>query len=453
MKITGFTGRTVTPDDDDYDQARSVWNGSIDRRPQCVAQATNAADVVAALRHAREHDLLVAVRGGGHGVDGSGVCDDGLVIDLSLMKGIQVDPDQRTARAQAGVLWGELDRETQAFGLATTGGVVTHTGIAGLTLGGGIGWLMRRFGLTIDNLLSAELVTADGNVMVASEGQNPELFWGLRGGGGNFGIVTSFEYRLHPVGPELLCGPVFWSMDDAPDVLRHYREFAADSPREVTTIVNLRKAPPLPIVPEETRGRPVCIISMAYAGDPSDGKEVLAPLREYGRPLVDAVEVRPYLALQSLLDATVPHGWHYYWKSTDLGPLNDDVIDTMVEHSSQIASPLTYSVTFQLGGAISDIPEDATAYSHRGAAHNININGIWKPDETIAEKEIKWTRDFFNALEPHQAGVYVNFLGNEGQARVEAAYGTEKYKRLVALKDHWDPDNVFRLNQNIAPSK
>ncbi|MFQ5948597.1 MAG: FAD-binding oxidoreductase, partial [Acidimicrobiia bacterium] len=281
---------------------------------------------------------------------------------------------------------------------------------------------------------------------------NPDLFWALRGGGGNFGIVTSFEYRLHPVGPEVLCGPVFWVMEEAPEVLRHYRQLAADLPREVTTIVNLRKAPPLPVVPDEMHGRPVCVIAMAYAGDPKAGERVLAPLRGFRQPLLDGVAVRPYVALQGLLDATVLHGWHYYWKSTELAPLTDEVTDIMVDHSSQIGSPLTYSVTFQLGGAIADVDEGATAYSHRKAAHNININGIWRPDEPLAEQETAWTRSFFTALEPHQAGVYVNFLGDEGQDRVRAAYGEEKYRRLVDLKDRWDPDNVFRLNQNIAPS-
>ena len=451
VEIPGFSSRLVTANDPDYDERRAVWNGAIDRRPTYIAPCTGVADVIAALRFAREQDLLIAVRGGGHGVAGSAVVDDGLVIDLSPMKGIRVDPQARTARAQAGVLWGELDRETQPFGLATTGGVVTHTGIAGLTLGGGIGWLMRLHGLTIDNLISADVVTSDGRYVTASEQENPDLFWGLRGGGGNFGIVTSFEYRLHRVGPELLCGPVFWAMEDGPEVLRHYRELAGDLPREVTTIINLRKAPPVPIIPEGMHGRPVCAIAMAYAGDPAAGERVLAPMRDFGNPLIDAVDVRPYLALQGLFDATAPHGWHYYWRSTELDPLEDGAIDTMVDQSSQV-SRTGYSVTFQLGGAVADVSEDATAYSHRTAAHNININGVWLPDQPHAEQETAWTRSFFEALEPYQAGVYVNFLGDEGQDRIRAAYGEDKYLRLVDLKDDWDPDNVFRLNQNIAPS-
>ncbi len=452
MEIPDFTGRVVTAEDGDYDDVRAVWNGAIDRRPLAIARCTGVADVQAALRFGRERGLTIAVRGGGHGVGGSAVCDDGLVIDLSPLKGIRVDPRTRTARAEAGVLWGELDRETQAFGLATTGGVVTHTGIAGLTLGGGIGWLMRRYGLTVDNLVSADVVTADGDYVTASEHDNPGLFWAIRGGGGNFGIVTSFEYRLHAVGPDVLCGPVFWRMEDGRDVLGHYRGLVDDLPREVTTVVNLRKAPPLPVLPEDLHGQPVCVIAMAYSGDPGAGEEVLAVLRSYGTPLFDAVSVRPYVSLQALLDSTVPHGWHYYWKSTELGPLTEATIDTMVEHSSRIGSPLTYSVTFQLGGAIADIDEGTTAYSHRDAAHNININGIWRPHEPLADQESAWTRAFFDALEPHQTGVYVNFLADEGQERVRAAYGDAKYARLADLKRRWDPDNVFRLNQNILPA-
>lgn len=452
--IPGFEGWLLTPEDDGYDEARSVWNGAIDHRPSYIARCRGVNDIIAALGFARKHDLPIAVRGGGHGVAGTAVCDDGLVIDLSAMKGIQVDPASRTARAQAGVLWGELDAATQIFGLATTGGIVSHTGIAGLTLGGGIGWLMRKHGLTVDTLLSAKVVTADGQLITASEQENPDLFWGLRGGGGNFGIVISFTYRLHPVGPEVLAGPVLWAMEDGPEVLRFYREFAAEAPREVNTVVNLRKAPPLPFLPNELHGRPVCGITMLYVGDPDEGKRVLAPLRGFGRPLLDLVDLRPYTGLQSLVDATVPHGWYYYWKSTDIGQLDDAVIDTMIEHSSRIRSPWSYTVMFHLGGAVADVEEDATAYSHRNAAHRININGVWLPHEPVATEENIWTRTFFAALEPYQSGAYVNFLDrDDDEARVRSAYGDEKYRRLAILKRRYDPDNVFRLNHNIKPSK
>ena len=449
--IPRFEGWLITPDDNGYDEARSVWNGAIDRRPAYVARCRSADDAVAAYRFAREHDLPLSVRGGGHGVAGTAVCDDGLVIDLSSMKGIQVDPTARTAQAQGGVLWGELDSATQAFGLATTGGTMSETGIAGLTLGGGIGWLSRRHGLTIDNLLEAEVVTADGNLVTASDRENPDLFWGLRGGGGNFGIVTSFAYRLHQVGPQVLAGLVLWPLEDGPEVLRFYREFAAAAPREVNTVIALRKAPRAPFLPPELYGRPVCAIGLFYLGDPATGEKVLAPLRDFGRPLLDRVDLRSYTELQSMFDATVPPGWHYYWKSVQLGRLDDAVIDTMIEHSSRIRSPWTYSVTYQLGGAVGDVGEDATAYSHRDAAHVININGVWLPGEPLAKSETAWTRGYFTALEPHQTGAYVNFLDRDDRARVRTAYGDDKYLQLAAMKYRYDRDNVFRLNHNIKP--
>ena len=329
-------GRVIGPDDEGYDAARAIWNGAIDRRPACVARCTGVADVVAAVRFARERGLLVAVRSGGHGVGGHAVCDGGLVIDLSPMKGIRVDPAARTARAEAGVLWGELDRETQLHGLATVGGIVTHTGIAGLTLGGGIGWLMRKYGATVDNLFSVDLVTAEGELLTASGEENPELFWGIRGGGGNFGVVTSFEYRLHPVGPTVLAGPIFHPLDDAREVLAFYREFIATAPDELTTIFELSVAPPLPFLPEDVHGKPIVMVGACHAGTPQDGIDVVRPLKEFGTPIVDLLEPKPYLALQSMFDPSVPHGWHRYWKSVELPPLTDDAIDTLVEHAEGV---------------------------------------------------------------------------------------------------------------------
>ncbi|MGH3063553.1 MAG: FAD-binding oxidoreductase, partial [Gaiellaceae bacterium] len=293
-------GPVIGPEDEGYDEARKIWNGAIDRRPAWIARCTGVADVVAAVGFARERDLLVAVRSGGHGVGGHALCDGGLVIDLSLMKGIRVDPARRTARAEAGVLWGELDRETQHFGLATVGGIVTHTGIAGLTLGGGIGWLMRKHGAAVDNLLSADVVTAQGEVVTASEEENPDLFWAIRGGGGNFGVVTSFEYRLHPVGPIVLAGPVFHAIQDAPEVLRFYREFIAEAPDELTTIFELEMAPPAPFLPEDLHGKPILMVGACYAGSPDEGAEVVRPLKQFGRPIVDLLEPKPYTALQSM---------------------------------------------------------------------------------------------------------------------------------------------------------
>jgi FAD/FMN-containing dehydrogenase len=447
-----FRGELVLPADPSYDDARKIWNAAIDRRPVCVARCTGVADVVAAVRFARDRGLPVAVRSGGHGVGGHALCDDGLVIDLTPMKGIRVDPAARTARAEAGVLWGELDRETQLFGLATVGGIVTHTGIAGLTLGGGIGWLMRKYGATVDNLLSADLVTAEGQLVRASAEENPELFWGIRGGGGNFGIVTSFEYRLHPVGPTVLAGPIFHPLERAGEVLRFYRGFIRDAPDELTTIFHLRVAPPLPFLPEDLHGKPIVMIGACYAGTPEDGVEVLRPLKEFGAPLVDLLEPKPYLALQSMFDASVPHGWHYYWKSLELPPLTDASIDTLVEHASALTSPKSYCIVFQLGGALSRVGETETAFSQRDAAHDVNINAVWTEADPESERHIAWTRDFYDAMQPHsRGGVYLNFLGEEGPDRVREAYGATSYERLVQLKRAYDPTNFFRLNQNIEP--
>jgi FAD/FMN-containing dehydrogenase len=447
-----FSGELLLPTGPGYDTARGLWNGAIDRRPACIARCTGVADVVAAVRFARERGLLVAVRSGGHGVAGHAVCDGGLVIDLSPMKGITIAPQAKTARAQAGVLWGELDRETQLFGLATVGGIVTHTGIAGLTLGGGIGWLMRKYGATVDNLLSVDLVTADGDFMTASERVNPDLFWGVRGGGGNFGIVTSFEYRLHPVGPTVLAGPIFHPLEDAPQVLRFYREFAASAPDELTTIFELSVAPPVSFLPQDVHGKPIVMVGACYAGTPDDGTDVVRPLKEFGRPIIDLLEPKPYLALQSMFDPAVPHGWHRYWKAVELPLFTDEAIDTLVEHASAQTSPKSYCIVFQLGGAVNRVGAEETAYGQRDAAHNVNINAVWTVDDPEPERHIAWARNFFEALQPHASGrVYVNFLGDEGQERVRAAYGERNYARLARLKRVYDQTNLFRLNQNIRP--
>ena len=452
-RLSSFVrGPVIGPGDEGYDAARRIWNGAIDRRPACIARCTGVADVVAAVGFARERDLQVAVLSGGHGVGGHALCDGGLVIDLSPMKGIRVDPATRTARAEAGVLWGELDRETQHFGLATVGGIVTHTGIAGLTLGGGIGWLMRKHGATVDNLLSADVVTAQGEIVTASEEENRDLFWAIRGGGGNFGIVTSFEYRLHPVGPIVLAGPIFHLLEDAPEVLRFYREFIAAAPDELTTIFELELAPPLPILPEEVHGKPIVMVGACYAGSPDEGAEVVRPLKQFGNPIVDLLEPKPYTALQSMFDPLVPHGWHRYWKSVELPPLTDDAIDTLIDHTSRITSPRSYTIIFQLGGALGRVAEDATAFSQRDAAHNVTVNAVWTEEDPDADRHSAWAQGFFDALQPHAGGrVYLNFLGEEGANRVRQAYGARNYERLVELKRAYDPTNFFRLNQNIAP--
>jgi FAD/FMN-containing dehydrogenase len=445
-------GPVFTPDDEGYDAARAIWNGAIDRRPACIARCTGVADVVAAVRFARERDLAVAVRSGGHGVGGHALCDGGLVIDLSRMKGIRVDPAARTVRAGAGVLWGELDRETQLHGLATVGGIVTHTGIAGLTLGGGIGWLTRKHGATVDNLLSVDLVTAEGELLTVSRDENPDLFWGIRGGGGNFGVVTSLEYRLHPVGPIVLAGPIFHHLEDAREVLAFYRDFIGTAPDELSTIFELSVAPPAPFLPEHVHGKPIVMVGACYAGAPEDGIEVVRPLKEFGKPLIDLLEPKLYTELQSMFDPSVPHGWHRYWKSVEIPPLTDAAIDTLVDHASVQTSPKSYCIVFQLGGALARAGQDETAFSQRDPGHNVNINAVWTSDDTQGERHVTWARSFFSAMQPHARGrVYVNFLGNEGVERVRQAYGDRQYERLVALKRTYDPTNFFRLNQNIEP--
>ncbi len=447
----GFRGPLTRPEDPGYEDVRKIWNGQIARRPALIASCTGVADVLAALRFARERGLSVAVRGGGHAVAGHALCEDGIVVDLSPMTAIHVDPGARVARAQGGALWSHLDRETQAFGLAVTGGIVTHTGIGGLTLGGGIGHLMRKYGLTIDSLRSCDLVTAEGEFLRASADENADLFWGLRGGGGNFGIVTSFEYDIHPVGPTVLAGLVMYPMDEAPDVLGLLRDFSADAPDGVGILGNLRLAPALPVVPPELHGKPVVALVVCYAGDVDEGREALAPVTSFRSPAVNAVVPKPYLAHQSMFDAALPHGRHYYWKSRSLPPLSDDLIGVIVDHASQVTSPHSSIPIFTLGGAVSRVADDATAYSSRDAAHDINIVAAWEPDDPEPDRHIAWVRGLWDDLRPYATGVYVNFLSDESQDQVRAAYGDAKYQRLVDLKSRYDPDNVFRFNQNIRP--
>jgi FAD/FMN-containing dehydrogenase len=446
-----FAGELVSPDDATYDRHRTVWNGSIDRHPALIARCTRASDVSAAVTFARQTGLPLAVKGGGHSFPGQSVCDDGLVVDLGEMKGIAVDPQARTATAEAGVLLGELDRETQAHGLSVPAGIVTHTGLAGLTLGGGIGWLQRKYGLTIDQLLSVDLITAEGESVKASETENADLFWGVRGGGGNFGVVTRFEFRLNPLGPNVVAGPVFWPIEESPDVLRFYRDWIAAAPDDLMTIVIHRKAPPLPFIPTELHGKPVVAVVCCYAGSIEEGEEVVAPLKAFGSPALDLCEPKSFLEHQSMFDPSYPHGQWYYMRACDVAELSDEVIDITVEHAMRIRSPLTAFPIWQMGGAISRVGEDETAFSGRGAGHTFNITAATAGREGFDE-EREWVRDFWSALEPHHtSGVYVNFLMNEGEDRVREAYGTGKYDRLKALKRRYDPDNLFRLNQNIPP--
>jgi len=452
LQIDGFRGRLIRAGDTDYDPARAVWNGAIDRRPCLIARCIGSTDVVAAVRFAREQELAIAIRGGGHNVAGTAVCDDGMVVDLSAMRAVRVDPAGRRAWVQGGALWGDVDRETQAHGLATTGGIVSHTGVAGLALGGGVGWLMRKHGLTVDNLLAVDVVTADGQLRHASESDHPDLFWALRGGGGNFGAVTAFEFRLHPVGPTVLAGPILWDAADAGAVLRFYRDFIREAPDELGTVVRFGTAPPLPVIPERLHWRPVLMVGSCYAGPIAEGERALRPLRAVGTPLLDLVGPTPYAGFQGALDSTVPHGWHYYWKSTYLPELRDDLIAVLAEHAFAAASPRSYVAMFHLKGAVSRVAEGGTAFGNRQVAHAITLDAVWRPGEDFGERDTAWTRRFFAALGRFGQGVYVNFLGgDEGPDRVREAYGAPVYERLVQVKSRYDPDNVFHHNQNIRP--
>jgi hypothetical protein len=384
-------------------------------------------------------------------VAGTASCDDGIVIDLSAMRGVRVDPAARTAWVQGGALWGDVDHETQAHGLATTGGIVSHTGVAGLTLGGGVGWLMRKHGLTIDNLVALNVVTADGEQLRASEDEHPDLFWALRGGGGNFGVVTSFEFRLHPIGPTVLAGPLFWDASEAVEVLRFYRDFIRDAPDELGTVVRFGTAPPLPAIPENLHFRPVVMIGTCYAGRIEDGERALRPLRTSRTPLLDLVGPTPYVVFQSAIDSTVRHGWHYYWKSSHLPELGNDLIDVIANHAFSCTSPRSYVAMFHLEGAVARVSRGATAFGNRLAPHSMTIDCVWRPGEHCGDRDTAWTREFFAALAPFRQGVYVNFLGgDEAPDRVREAYG-DAYDRLVGVKTTYDPDNVFHYNQNVRP--
>lgn len=444
-------GSVCGPGDEDYEQQRLVWNGSIDKRPALIVRGADEQDVVTAVRYARDNDLLVAVRSGGHSFPGLSVCDDGLVVDMSLMKQIDLDLTTNTVRVGAGVLLGELDRATQPHGLVVPAGIVTHTGVAGLTLGGGIGWVMRKYGLTIDNLLEVEMVTASGERVTASSTQNPDLFWGVRGGGGNFGIVTTFRFALRPVGPDVMSGPVFWAMEDAREVLRFYRDWIDDCPDELMTIVLQRRAPDLPFVPRDLVGRPIVGVAACYAGPIEEGEQVLAPLKAFGSPLLDLCQPRPFLELQSMLDPGFEPGWWYYVRSCDVAALSDEVIEVIADFGMRITSPISSLALWQMGGAVARVSDAETAFHGRTAGFTFNINGNTYDADGFEEARA-WARAYWSALEPFHTSVYVNFLMEEGEERIRQAYGDEKYARLKELKRRWDPDNLFRFNQNISPS-
>ena len=444
-------GSILAPGAPGYDDARAVWNAMIDRRPGLIVRCASAADVAQAVRFAREHDLVVAVRGGGHNIAGNAVCDGGLVIDLSQMRSVRIDAARRSARVGGGATLGDFDREAQGHGLATPLGINSTTGVAGLTLGGGFGWLSRRQGLTIDNLLSAEIVTAGGDVTRASASEQPDLFWAIRGGGGNFGVVTSFDFRLHRVGPEVLAGMVVHPLAAARDVLRFYRDFLPTTPESLACWFVLRKAPPLPILSPGWHGKEVLALAMSWSGDLGEGARVLAQLRGFGRPLADVVAPQPFAGWQTILDPLLTPGMRNYWKSHDFRELSDGLIDVLAEYAARLPDPQCEIAFAQLGGAVSRVPVEATAYGHRDAEYVLNVHGRWADPAKDGEC-IGWARELFRAAGQFATGgVYVNFLTQEEGDRVRAAYGSN-YDRLAQLKNRYDPTNLFRVNQNIRPA-
>ena len=443
-------GTVLEPGDEGYDDARTVWNARVDRTPAVIARCSGVADVITAVNVAREHDLPLSVKAGGHHVSGSAVCDDGLVVDLGAMDGIRVDPSTRRVRVEAGATWGGVDHETQAFGLAVPGGQDPNIGVAGLTLGGGVGWLSPKYGLTCDNLLSADVVTADGELVHASEEENPDLFWALRGGGGSFGIVTSFEFTLHEVGPEIFAGTLIYPHEELPDVLRYYREFMADAPREVRVLFGSMELPAASVYPESVHDSRAAMLVTFYAGAPEEGKRVLAPLRERGNPVMDSLRPRSYTAFQRVGDSE--GSMRTDLRSQYLATVSEPAIQTLVEYANRAPSAGATVFISPWLGAETDPATDATAYPHRDPAHHLLIEARWDDPERDDE-HTAWVREFHEAMEPHTTGdVEMNFLtDDESEARLRAAYG-ENYGRLRRIKTEWDPENLFRTNRGIEPS-
>jgi FAD/FMN-containing dehydrogenase len=445
-------GEVVKPGDGNYDDARAIWNAAHDRHPALIVRCAGQADVVEAVKFARSQELRVAVRAGRHSIPGFSTVDDGIVIDLGPMQGIHIDPATQTGRAEGGVQWGAFDHECQAFGLAVTGGLVSTTGLTGFTLGGGIGWLVRKHGLACDNVISADVVTADGRCVTASADENPELLWGLCGGGGNFGIVTSIEFKLHPVGPMVIGGPVFYPGDRAEEVLEFWREFVKTAPEELSTVANLLTAPPAPFIPEEWHGKKLIGIIACYAGPHEDGERAVAPLKALGDPVADLIGPIPYAALQGMLDPLWGPGAYSYMKAGYVNELDDDAITTLTRFHQGATSPKSEIHLHHFGGAVAKVPADANAYGERQAPFVLNaLASSFEADGF--DDHVEWAQQLNAEMQPSLNGsAYINFLSNEGEDRVRAAYGDEKFSRLQALKNEWDPTNFFSLNQNIPPS-
>jgi len=443
-------GETLAPGEAGYEEARAVWNGMVDRRPALVVRCSGVADVLLGIELARERDLVVSVRGAGHHIAGRSVCDGGLVIDLSRMRSVRVDPGSRTARVGPGATLGDVDHETQAFGLATPLGINSTTGIAGLTLGGGFGWLTRLLGMTADNLVAADVVTADGQLLHTSEREQPDLLWGLRGGGGNLGIATSFEFRLHSVGPRVLAGLVVHPFAAARDVMRDWRDVMASAPDDLSCWIVARKAPPLPFLPETWHGREVLLLAMLWAGDPAAGEEGTRAVRSIGTPIADVVGPTPYVAFQQAFDPLLLPGARNYWKSHNFSSLPDAAIDTFVRQLEGLPSPQCELLLCHLGGAAGRVPVSATAYPHRDANFVMNVHARWESRQDD-QACTGWARKAFESMAPHSTGgTYVNFMTDD-EERARAAYGAN-YDRLARLKERYDPTNLFRMNQNVPPA-
>jgi FAD/FMN-containing dehydrogenase len=442
-------GEVILPGDPSYDEARKIWNGDIDRRPAVVVRCADTADVKAAIAFARANDLRIAVKCGGHSLPGHSVADDALMIDLRKMNRVTVDPKTRRATVQGGAVWSEVDAAAQPHGLAVTGGHVSHTGVAGLTLGGGIGHLMRKLGLTVDHLVAAEVVTADGRVLRASDQENPDLFWAIRGGGGNFGVVTEFVFDLQPIGPMVLGGLAFWAPAQGPELMRRYREFCKRCPDEVTTVLVYLHAPPFDVVPKEVQLKPGYAV-VVVGTDPAVAERAVKELRAFGPPLFDIIGPMPYLMVQQMFDVALPHGTPTYFKAHYLDELSDGLLEVVQAETAKMPPGRSQMFIAQMGGAVARVPDDATAMGGRSAAFQTYFAGIWEePGER--QPTVKWVREFWKALEPYGRGAYVNLSDHQDEATLKVTYGPEKYARLQRIKAKYDPENVFRLNQNITP--
>ena len=445
-------GEVLLPADAGYEDARRIWNAMIDRRPTVIVRCSGVADIMRAVAFARDRDLPVAVRGGGHNIAGNAVCDDGLMIDLSPMTSVRINPETRRAYVEPGALLSDFDHEAQAFGLATPLGINSTTGVAGLTLGGGFGWLSRQHGLTVDNLVAAEVITADGNRVWASADTNRELFWGIRGGGGNFGIVTLFEFQLHPVGPEVLTGLIVFPFDQAKSLLTQYREYVETIPDELNVWAVLRQAPPLPFLSETVHGKAVVIFPFFYTGEAEKGMRLIEPVRRFGQAHGEHIGLQPYTAWQQAFDPLLTPGARNYWKSHNFTALQGGALETVIDYAGKLPSSQCEIFIGLVGGQANRIPVDATAYAHRDAKFVLNVHSRWETP-TEDNRCITWARDFFEAAKPYATGgVYVNFLTQDESERIAAAYGPN-YDRLVQLKNRYDPQNLFRLNQNIQPTE